>query len=910
MKATALLKWVLVLACFLLVAPGPSRAQEPQPPGGEPGSKFPGEAEPLSPAPGVAAQATGGPDGYGYTWNDMVAFQWIDATDGSDSGLAGDDRYSDPIDIGFSFRFYENVYTQVHAGTNGYLSFGQGYTSYRNRPIPGATPPHSFIAPFWDDLIVGTSGNAGKVYYERGGTAPNRYLVVEWWQVSRYGRADLLTFEAVLYEDGQIVLQYQSLAGSLDSATVGIENDVGSDGLLYLYNAAGLANNKAVRFSRPAPAARVRVYPLYQGALAGAGQVLAFRLPIRNTGELGADTFALTADSAWRVSFYGADGQTPLADTNGDGKVDTGPLAQGASATVIVKVQAPALANVGDRSSAVVVVRSAVDPACSKAVTLQMAIPAPFAQICRDAADGAVSLRRVLPSGQAVDLVAPNRPGASDLAVSETPDGLACLWTEGAVSGSHGIGEIWYALLRRNGQTIRAAARLADHRGATMATYDARPAVAAAPNGRVGVAWCRQVRNEQGKDNYNVYWAILDAVGNVTRGPENITGNDLWGAPVDLNVPTFSGASIAATDDGRFVLAWVRSHRESPGLVDDVYYCVRDGAGAEVKAITRWTAATAGGDAFDQPNLARLAGNRALLVWHAAKGGRIYDAVLDSGGNPVRPPMALSYGWGADAAQLADGHIALAWTALASLPGNPQLIFYALLDGAYNVSTGPVGLVCSAALAGSDAVSVAADATGHAVLTWMDGPASYHPNLYYALIGGNGSLLTPPQIQYTSGAATPLVVTSSAGYGNTSLTLAPSTAHVDTWVGAPAVLPGPAGATVAIPIGVGNDGAATATGATLQAALASGLTYAGDTSGVTPTASGSTLTWNLPDLGFQGGGQFLLWVRLPLAGYGSRYPVALSVDSDGPEANPANNRDTVQLVIGRRTCLPLVLRSY
>src|SRR6185437_14207643 len=44
---------------------------------------------------------------------------------------------------------------------------------------------------------------------------------------------------------------------------------------------------------------------------------------------------------------YKADGVTPLADTDGDGTVDSGPLAPGASFTIVLKAQVPATAAPG-----------------------------------------------------------------------------------------------------------------------------------------------------------------------------------------------------------------------------------------------------------------------------------------------------------------------------------------------------------------------------------------------------------------------------------------------------------------------------------------------------------------------------------------------------------------------------------
>ncbi|RLC74696.1 MAG: hypothetical protein DRI81_13380 [Chloroflexi bacterium] len=489
-------------------------------------------ASPVGPSAPMAPQATGGPDDFGYTWDDSVAFNWIDATTGTNTGLQGDDEYTDAIDIGFDFKFYENTYSQLYITTNGLITFGEGAYHYSNQSIPNPAPANNFIAPFWDDLCVNYADyNTGAVYYRRGGSAPNRYFVVEWHEVSRLGSTDLLTFEVVLYENGDIVMQYLSLSGYLTSATVGIEDDVGIDGLQYLYNASGLENNKAVRFYRPGPLARVKVWPLHLGRFTHAGEVLSFQVLIRNTGELGSDTYDLFVSSPWSVGLYAADGTTPLTDTDSDGTVDTGPVAQGGSATIVVKVTIPGTASVGDDNSAAITVRSSLNTSKSKTPTLQTAVPAPFAQVYRDDADGAMSLYLVQPAAQAVKKATSDWYYGYDMAVAEMPDSFAYFWNDYHWTGSVGTYEIEYTLLDRYGQTMRGVSKLTSHSGATVSTYDYDPAVAVAPNGRIGVVWYRYLYNSSDYTwNYNIYYAILDASGNVVVPPTNLTNNPFWGS--------------------------------------------------------------------------------------------------------------------------------------------------------------------------------------------------------------------------------------------------------------------------------------------------------------------------------------------------------------------------------------------
>jgi hypothetical protein len=87
-------------------------------------------------------------------------------------------------------------------------------------------------------------------------------LVIEWDQVSLYGSSDRLSFEIILFENGDILFQYLSLEGSLVESTVGIEDGDGVDGLMYLYNSPGLSAGTTVRFMPGS--GTLKVLPLYQ----------------------------------------------------------------------------------------------------------------------------------------------------------------------------------------------------------------------------------------------------------------------------------------------------------------------------------------------------------------------------------------------------------------------------------------------------------------------------------------------------------------------------------------------------------------------------------------------------------------------------------------------------------------------
>lgn len=221
-----------------------------------------------------APLSSGGPDGFGYTWDDTVASGWVDATAGTQVNFPGtgsgwDDAFSDPVGIGFDFDFYENDYQQLYPSVSGLLTFGAGSSSLSNVSIPQNASLNNFIAPFWDDLVVGGSFNDGAIYTLNGGSEPNRYLIVEWHEVTRLGSDDLLTFQAALHENGDIIVfRFGELNGVLDKATVGIEDGDGVVGLNHLHNSVGLSQGEAALFRGPGPSARGKFLSKYQGGLA------------------------------------------------------------------------------------------------------------------------------------------------------------------------------------------------------------------------------------------------------------------------------------------------------------------------------------------------------------------------------------------------------------------------------------------------------------------------------------------------------------------------------------------------------------------------------------------------------------------------------------------------------------------
>lgn len=218
-----------------------------------------------------------GPDQHGYyafdntdvSYDECPTYNWIEldpSYGGSGTQVPLDDfgTYQDDsqvITLPFSFTYYGSSFTKATVCSNGWLAMGSTYlTEYRNWTIPAAGGPENMIAAFWDDLNL---GGGGKVFSQYD-LANHRYII-EWSRVNNeMGSQE--TFEIVLYDpafyptpsgDGAILFQYSAVSNT-DSgdnyATVGIENDTHSDGLLYSFDnrypagAASLQSGRAIKF--------------------------------------------------------------------------------------------------------------------------------------------------------------------------------------------------------------------------------------------------------------------------------------------------------------------------------------------------------------------------------------------------------------------------------------------------------------------------------------------------------------------------------------------------------------------------------------------------------------------------------------------------------------------------------------
>ncbi len=212
------------------------------------------------------------PDSFGYQWidsetDDGPTYNWIDISETGASAImqgvdsfSGDDNFSEPIEFGFDFPFYGTTYPSYYVDTNGELLLSENtwYEPYPNSgwgndgnvfnwtyPIPGYSQMPGLIAVFWDDLEA--DEGIGDIYYQTFGSAPDRYCVIQWHDFRFHSGSELedyLDFEVILYENGDILMQYKNVAtyqtGTQaphdfgQSSTIAIQNEATDVGLCYL----------------------------------------------------------------------------------------------------------------------------------------------------------------------------------------------------------------------------------------------------------------------------------------------------------------------------------------------------------------------------------------------------------------------------------------------------------------------------------------------------------------------------------------------------------------------------------------------------------------------------------------------------------------------------------------------------
>ena len=195
--------------------------------------------------------ASGGSDSFGNTWtdsnmNDDFENSWVDI---SNSGILysfpNNDQAGASIEIGFDFPFYGESHNYLIINPNGWIGFGEDNDEWDDFNIPSPDAPRSAIFGFWDDLNPvndNCNSNCSGNVYSHGNS--DRFVVwfnnvAHWYTNFEDSYYD---FQIVLYPNGDIDLNYNTLTGTHD-ATVGIQNAAGNDGFQIASGSSAASNN-------------------------------------------------------------------------------------------------------------------------------------------------------------------------------------------------------------------------------------------------------------------------------------------------------------------------------------------------------------------------------------------------------------------------------------------------------------------------------------------------------------------------------------------------------------------------------------------------------------------------------------------------------------------------------------------
>lgn len=178
----------------------------------------------------------------------------------------GDDAVSGTQPIGFTFNFWGVNYTDFFISSNGFITFdaGSGSGCCTGQNLPSTTAPNNLIAFSWDDLDPGNGGQptTNVVRYQTIGVAPNRTLVVEFFNVDHFPSGNNVTAQVHLIEStGCIEIHTTTQPDGSGGHTMGIEDATGNNAVTVAgrNSAAWTATNEGITFC-PIPGSFVSNY--------------------------------------------------------------------------------------------------------------------------------------------------------------------------------------------------------------------------------------------------------------------------------------------------------------------------------------------------------------------------------------------------------------------------------------------------------------------------------------------------------------------------------------------------------------------------------------------------------------------------------------------------------------------------
>lgn len=216
----------------------------------------------------------------------VPGFVSVSGTSIPDLSSGSDFTITNPIAIGFTFKFDNVNYTHFQASDNGFihLTGGAGSTTltgtgYGNACCDVVIPNdftlsntlQPFIAPLWEELAISGLSGGGSTTYTVTGSSPTRTFTIQYNKVSWRAptSTDQISFQIILYETSNIidfVYKVGTVAlGTFPTASIGL----GGIGATNYYSLSNSGSNPTAAFNsnvtnistRPADGQRYRWIP-------------------------------------------------------------------------------------------------------------------------------------------------------------------------------------------------------------------------------------------------------------------------------------------------------------------------------------------------------------------------------------------------------------------------------------------------------------------------------------------------------------------------------------------------------------------------------------------------------------------------------------------------------------------------
>jgi len=729
---------------------------------------------PLGPG---SIQTSAGPDEYGYTLSDEGAptFEDISGTGPTTLDFGSETNNGTATISTVDFPFYSNsTVNTAYVSVNGFLSFDPILKRKTdiNKPFPTDSVPNNLIGAFWYDLSL--DGTLSHVYTQNF-SSPMRTIIQ--WDNVKAGTLGYITFQIILYETGNIVIAYEPTSTIFTMVTAGIEDADGVTGLNYAI--PDLTSGKRVVITRPVPGIHLKARPQVSSAFFTDGEAW-ISVDVTNITESGPaeDSYSL----AWEIPPFWSDPASlsvdwdlTFFDQNCSSEINTlDNLGWDETRSLCMRVTAGDDQVPGYWARYKVTVTSQADNSRSSIIYLQTAIAAPFAQLYQDDNDGLRFDMNSVKGRTYQDVAVPYN--GSYMAMNMIRPGYYIItWLEGS--------DIHYRLCKQYPAALGLERTIAAS-PVTAVTPDLSPGVAASRDGFIGIAYLVNLYEGTGGDillNSNVYYALLDPNGNMVGGyPVNLTGNTGWldildGYPDPADpIRQYKTPRIVPVGGNKFAIVWWTNYHPYLGMdMEQIEYWVIDTDFLD--PLYGYVAELDPNNRHFFPATTYLEDGRFMIAYVNYTGPNdpwvinytvinpdatvsVASAILDTDSNTDQ----------VDIVQIDSGKVMFAWKDLST----SQINYAILSNDLVSVEVPPTSLVYedypghpNYRSAGYPSVTRSTNGTG--VITWQD--QDWQDQLYYAQVGSDGSIVTPPSLYRRVDSTMPESQVSTNAYGNAPL---------------------------------------------------------------------------------------------------------------------------------------------